>query len=184
MDTGCLRTRWPPSASHLATSVPTVQSHHLPDEQHPARAAPLVPVPLGAGGLRSHLGAAGLGRRSGAGRVHRAGHSSSCALRHLRGKQAALKTAGQELRGAWCWYGAWGRCLCSRAGALSRSLNLKLQVSRVLFSLKLKKIKITSVCCWQRLFVHAAASVMNNSYEMTGIGFKTITVIIFMDRFT
>lgn len=73
-----------------------MQGDRLPDEQHPAGAVPLVPVPAGAGGVRGHLRPAGLDGRSGSWRVHRPGHGRPRALRGLRGEQRAL-----EMVSAW-----------------------------------------------------------------------------------
>lgn len=78
--------------SHVAPFAPTVQGDRLPDEQHAARAVPLVPVPAGAAGVRGHLRPAGRHGRSGSRRVHRPGHGCPRALRGLRGEQRALKT--------------------------------------------------------------------------------------------
>lgn len=76
----------PRSWANPVLFVPTVQGDHLPDEQHPARAFPLVPFPAGTGGLCSHLRAAGLDGRSRAHCVHCAGHGCPCALWGLCGE--------------------------------------------------------------------------------------------------
>ena len=109
-----------------------MQGDRLPDEQHPAGALPLVPLPAGAGGLGGRLWAAGLDGGSGAGRVGRAGHSRPRALRGLRGEwvprewpreRCAVtgRNAGsREERRLQGWFLRW------LAGAASGRLNVQL----------------------------------------------------------
>lgn len=152
MDLLLLRPLGWPSASHPTPFAPTVQDDHLPDEQHPARAFPLVPLPAGAGGLRSHLRAAGLDGRSGACCVHCAGHGCPRALRGLRGEWAPSKWPWESCTGVGGRWGlgtvsmlsSWGSVRESECSVMACFLCI------VLFSMNFKKTnqpKKKSVYC-------------------------------------